>query len=388
MRFAKNVGRVFSPLDDELALQPGSLSPSLGEAVAHLGAWIPFAQASTALRQLAGARVAEATVRRETLAAGETLVALEDKAVTLLDKAPAPSAAAPWLQVSVDGAMVRLVGKDWAEVRLLVVGELHCEQGQLQARELSYFSRKIEHETFSRLATLETYRRGVASALGVVAVNDGADWIQDFLDAHCPEAVRILDWAHASAYVHAAGHAAFEQTCGPWCSTQLTTLREGEPIVVLAELARLADTLMENDAARETVNTSLAYLAKRYEQIDYASFRARGYPIGSGIVESGNKRVMQARLKGAGMHWAPENVDPLLGLRSAICSGRWESTWPKIAAQRCYAHGLRRAARHQKHVAARAAPPPPPAPTRPSYRRAWGDTFRLPGSPPPLRAKT
>jgi hypothetical protein len=352
-----------------------------------MGAWMPFAQASAALRQLAGARVSEATVRRETLTAGETLVALEEKAVDLLEKeAPVPPDGAPWQQVSVDGAMVPLVGGDWEEVRTAVIGQLGCDRGQWHARELGYFSRKTDHVTFNRLATLETHRQGLENALHVIAVNDGADWIQDFLDVHCPDAVRILDWAHASAYVHAAGHAALGQTCGAWCATQLTALREGEPIVVLVELARLADMLVDDEAARETVSTSLAYLAKRYEQIHYASFRARGYPIGSGIVESANKLLMEARLKGAGMHWVPTSIDPLLALRSAGQSGRWDITWPLVAAQRCFVHRTDRAARHQARAAARATPPDPEEPKSSHRRRRWRD-FRLPGSPAPRRAK-
>src|SRR5207244_1377822 len=122
-----------------------------------------------------------------------------------------------------------------------------------------------------------------------------------------------------------------------------------------------------------------------YEQIQYASFRARGYPIGSGIIESANKLLMEARLKGAGMHWLPASVDPLLALRSAGQSGRWETTWPLVAAQRCFAHRTDRAARRQARVAARATPPAHEHPRSSPRRRRWRD-FRLPGSPTPRRA--
>ena len=45
------------------------------------------------------------------------------------------------------------------------------------------------------------------------------------------------------------------------------------------------------------------------------------------MVESANKIVMQARLKGAGMHWEPANVNPMLALRNALRNERWEETW-------------------------------------------------------------
>lgn len=366
---------MFSPLDEELALLPGSLSPNLAEGVARLGAWMPFGQASAALERLSGARVSEATLRRETLAAGEALVALEEKAVELLQsEAPPAPAGATWQQVSVDGAMVPLVGGEWAEARTLVLGQLSCGKAELQARDLSYFSRMTDHAAFTRLATLETHRQGLERAAVVIAVNDGADWIQEFLDVQCPEAIRVLDWAHASGYVHAAGHAAFGETCGRWCAEQLTALHEGVPITVLVELARLADTLADGTPARETVAQSLAYLAKRYQQIQYASFLERGYPIGSGIVESANKLVVEARLKGAGMHWSQANVNPLLALRGTACSGRWDAVWPHIAAQERHALRLRRSCRHRERPAAPSRRPPRPprsANGRPTKDHPW-----------------
>lgn len=59
----------------------------------------------------------------------------------------------------------------------------------------------------------------------------------------------------------------------------------------------------------------------------YPAFQAQGWPIGSGMVESSNKRVMQARLKGAGMHWVPENVNPMLALCMNLCNQRWKEGW-------------------------------------------------------------
>ena len=67
------------------------------------------------------------------------------------------------------------------------------------------------------------------------------------------------------------------------------------------------------------------------DQIDYAHFRRQGLPIGSGMVESGHKRVVQARLKGAGMHWARSSVDPMLALRCAVCNDRWDAAWADVA---------------------------------------------------------
>jgi len=49
------------------------------------------------------------------------------------------------------------------------------------------------------------------------------------------------------------------------------------------------------------------------------------------MVESANKVVVEARLKGAGMHWEPSHVNPMLTLRTAVCNERWEETWQEIS---------------------------------------------------------
>jgi hypothetical protein len=64
------VGQVFFPLDEEFALQPGSLTPRQQEHLAHLAIWMPFARAAQMLERLLGVQVSEPTVRRETERAG------------------------------------------------------------------------------------------------------------------------------------------------------------------------------------------------------------------------------------------------------------------------------------------------------------------------------
>jgi hypothetical protein len=75
------------------------------------------------------------------------------------------------------------------------------------------------------------------------------------------------------------------------------------------------------------VSDALRYFRKRLAHMAYPQFQAQGWPIGSGMVESANKVVMQARMKGAGMHWSPANVNPMLALRDEICNDRWAESW-------------------------------------------------------------
>jgi hypothetical protein len=122
------------------------------------------------------------------------------------------------------------------------------------------------------------------------------------------------------------------------------------------------------------VTEALRYLAARAAQIAAAAFRAAGYPIGSGIVESANKLVGEARLNGRGMHWARAHGNPLGVLRAAWCSERWAAAWDQLTAPRRAARASARPARRAARAAppaAPAAPPvapaasPPPQPARP-----------------------
>ena len=72
---------------------------------------------------------------------------------------------------------------------------------EVKTENITYFSRSYRARQFERFALSELQHRGLDQAEQVVAVNDGAEWIQSFIDYHCPEAVRILDFTHALDYI-------------------------------------------------------------------------------------------------------------------------------------------------------------------------------------------
>jgi len=309
----------------------------------RLAGWMPFERAAELYTDLTGIAVSEAKSRRYTEQAGAAYVELEDEAVNQLETEPPPaSEGGQKLQVSVDGAMVPLVHGEWAEVKTVVIGVVQPavqEQGEwvVHTRELSYFSRLAAAEEFQRLALVEMHRRGVDQARAVGAVQDGAEWEQGFLDYHCPNAVRILDFAHAGEHLNLVGQVLYgEHTpqAQQWLGERLHQLKAEGPGPILAELGELA---RQQPQAAE-IGANRAYLEKRQSQLQYPQFRAQGWPIGSGIVESGNKLVVEARLKGAGMHWARPHVNPMVALRNILCSDRWKQEWPKIAARLQHPH--------------------------------------------------
>jgi hypothetical protein len=370
MRCVPGVRRGFFPLDEELQLLAGHLTPSLQEGLVRLGTWMPFLRAATELGFFMHVTVSEPSARRTTEAAGAAYVVVQTEAVEQIERSLPPPPAGPALQfLSVDGAMVPLVHREWAEVKTLalgVVAEPALEKGEwvVHSTELSYFSRLAEAETFDRLALVETHRRGTETARQVCAVTDGAEWEQGFIDFHRSDAVRILDFSHAAGYVAQAGQAVLGEGSPPfkaWLKDTLHELKHGQPGQVFTLLhdmqAEVTARGPGSEATLETIQKSLTYLEKRRDHMDYARFQALGYPIGSGSVESANKLVVEARLKGAGMHWARCHVDPMVALRNIACSDRWEEAWPHIS--QCLRQQTKAAQRqhHQKRQAQRGPAP-------------------------------
>jgi len=351
-----------------LGLRSGSsLTPWLSESLVLLGACVPFAQAADLLHHFTGVRVGEDTVRRLTETAGAAQVARETAAVTDLERtAPAEPRGPAFQLLSVDGAFAPLVGEGWAEVKTLVVGEIVATAAGPRTESLSYFSRLMDAETFGRLATVETHRRGTSTAGTVVAVTDGAPWGQGVIDWHRPDAVRILDFPHAVEQLSTAAQAVFgpgTAAASEWLGVQRHALRHGQEDAVLIAVADLAATPGRSAAEGATVTRVLTYLTARHEQLRYERFRLAGYPIGSGCVESANKLVVEARLKGAGMHWARANVNPLLALRTLLANGRWAEAWPTL--WRAVCAGARRPPAPPVRAAVPVTPPmlpPPPVP--------------------------
>jgi hypothetical protein len=360
------VGAGFFPLDERLGLGPGAFTPTVQQGIVRLGAQVPFAQAAEAVAFFLGVAVSAETARRLTEGAGAALVTLETAEATAVVDAPTLPAGPAVQQVSVDGAMVPLAGGEWAEVKTLALGTVEGSAGGApHTTALSYFSRLCNAEQFRLLARAEVHRRGTGQAPTVCAVVDGADWCQKFVDWHCPRAVRILDFPHAAGYLSMVAQARWGAGTAPasaWLGKYLHVLKHGAPNRVLQALRALPMARAPQPTEARAVQTqAVQYLEARRAQLEYAQFQAAGYPIGSGIVESANQRVVEARLKGAGMHWARANVNPLVALRAVLCSGRWADRWPALWAT------LRQSRR--------AAPPRPPA-TVPAPERLPAGTAR------------
>src|SRR2546423_808933 len=350
MEPAPLVGEAFFPLDEQLELPAGGLTPRAEETLVRLATWMPYAQAQELLSDLVGIGVSKATARRATLDTGQAALARDEAEEERLKReVPQAPEGADKQQLSADGAMVHLVGGEWVEVKTLIMGEVTGnKRGEICTQELSTFSRLADAERFTHASLVETHRRGLERATAVCAVQDGAEWLQGLVDYHRADAVRILDFAHAAEYINEIGQVV--RTAGGrlpplWLEGVLHRLKHQGPQRVLKHLSWLA-ARYPSSALQE----KLTYLQKREAHMQYPTYQAAGWPIGSGSVESANKLVVEARLKGAGMRWGRQNVNPMLVLRNAVCNREWKQTWETSVAHRQTLRTQRRHAKSQQRL--------------------------------------
>jgi hypothetical protein len=209
------VEQVFFPLDEKLELQPGSVTPLQLKYLVHFASFHSFEEAAQMLLEHHGVQVSASTVRRQTEDVGAAAEAVQDEKEQkslcrhTRVKEEKKDKKADKMLMSSDGSFVSLVGKRVAEVKTMVIGEVKENEQPFKQRlnqevkttAISYFSRMKDSATFITLVTRETERRGLFQAKRVCAVQDGAEWIQECIDAHRPDAVRILDFYHAAEYV-------------------------------------------------------------------------------------------------------------------------------------------------------------------------------------------
>lgn len=304
-----------------------------------MGSKMPFREAVEEVRHGHKTVVGEATCRRVTYRSGQAAEAIVCQEAVRLEKEGLDETEAPRkLVLSADGSFIHLTNGEWREVKGMAVGEFETvrsaggkEEG-VRTRNLSYFTRSYRAREFEYFALAELARRGLDKAETVVAVTDGAEWLQSFIDYHCPKAVRIIDFAHALGYVAEAGRVVWgdsTEAFASWFARNRQQLKLQPPQRTLAEL-RLLQSKAKQDEQAAVLDRARLYLQRRLEMIDYPYFQRRGYPIGSGAVESAHKQVVQRRFKQAGMRWAPQNVDPLLAMRDLICNKRWSEGWDNI----------------------------------------------------------
>jgi hypothetical protein len=329
------------PRDTTLGLTTVDLSRGATEAVALAGALGRFADAATKiLPKLSGLRVSESTVERSTERVGRDVGERLGEGQTF-----GGNKAWTWSQdddgqtvayVSADSTGVGMQGSHGAkaEGRMAAVGMVWNAGQPGQVRYVCGLT--------GGLKALGTSLRNQAAQVGMdgaqrwVAISDGGAGIEDWLRTNFPrvEAV-MLDFYHVAEYRSAWAKVLHpdedeaQDVAKTWCHR----LKHDGGEVVRRELERI-DVSGRSASVRDAHRVLRVYFQNQVHRMDYPSYRAKGWLIGSGPVEAACKQVVGQRMKGSGMRWGEAGADAVCHLRALFRSEKtqWEDYWASLAA--------------------------------------------------------
>jgi hypothetical protein len=181
-------------------------------------------------------------------------------------------------------------------------------------------------EEFGRHVHAEALRRGMARAKHVFMVCDGAVWIWNIIEDRFQGSLKELDFYHASQHLWEVAHDLY---CQPdqaraWVEPLLHQLRHGQEATVLETLESLPETLRNIDGVlSQVVQREIKYFQNHRDHLHYQDNASKGFPVGSGAVESGCSQF-QDRFKRTGQFWNSASLGYLQALKVARNNGDWD----------------------------------------------------------------
>lgn len=335
-------GRWGCPIRESWGLTPHQkLSPALEDKLAYFATVTGSYESAAKLSAKLGYGVEDSTVQalvQRVGARAEAQTRLRLKEVPV-EKEP-QRAGSSLAVLMLDGFQVRFRGPGWGKRQTrqprvewhdLKTGVFY-RQEQALAAERGQLAEKVviswqgEPVEFGRRLHWEALRGGLGRAREVLAVADGAPWIWNVVADRWAGAHQLLDFYHGSQHLWALGealHGADAVARAAWVEPRLHRLRHGREKAVLREIAALP---RRRGKAQTIVRREQNYLATQSVRMNYAAVAKKGWPIGSGAVESAC-RTRQCRRKRPGQFWTSLGLLHFNALEEARDNGHWDALW-------------------------------------------------------------
>jgi hypothetical protein len=196
-------------------------------------------------------------------------------------------------------------------------GNIHKTIGQ---REYVAYIGSVEE--FKKHLFATAIRHGYGKYKQTILLSDGATWIRRMKEELFPDSQQILDFFHLCENVCNFAKSVFdnkESEYKPWSERMCELLRASKYKEVLKEINKFGTHRLSK------IDFNLAnYIENNKDNIDYSTYEAKGWFIGSGAIESANRTVLQQRLKQPGMRWNLESGQYILTLMSKAKSNLWD----------------------------------------------------------------
>ena len=203
----------------------------------------------------------------------------------------------------------------------------HLDLGQKPnvIRESVYVSHFGKHQNFTeKLSVVVDKFEHLNDRL--VCINDGAVWIANFIKEHYPYATDILDFYHASEYLHEFWRTVFpkkDHQTGPkqWVNGQILDLLDDGVDKVIGAIRKMP---LKGKIKIDAQQKILDYYGNNKHRMLYKTYRDKGLLIGSGPIESAHRFVLQKRMKQSGQKWTKKGGQAIANLRIFHLNHQWD----------------------------------------------------------------
>ena len=317
------------------------LGRSCSEALAKLMVWL-YGQveddlAEQILHQVGGITVSDTSIWRQGQEWGEKIKAMEEARIATAmvvqeygGVVRGESKTAQRMGVAMDGTMIHVREEGWKELKVGCIFEAEGQDGepeeQVRAVQNSYVAVLGGPKRFGQALWAEAKRRQLPQAAESIVLGDGAPWIWNLTAEHFPYSRQAVDWYHAKEHLYQAAHVAFGEgsaEAARWVKGMETPLYQGQVWQVVGAIKSLAQ---QHRQVSQELCKEADYFWHNRRRMQYMELREDGFPIGSGMVESGGKQF-RARFTGPGMRWSRDGAERLIPIRAAILSKRFQEVW-------------------------------------------------------------
>jgi hypothetical protein len=317
------------------------LSPALEDKLGYFATVTGSYEAAAKLAAKVGCPVEDSTIQALVQRLGARAEKQTQRRLTQVPAEKSPERGATELAVlMLDGFQVRHRGPGWGKRQTQQPRvEWHDEklgvfyrQEQAVRSERGQLAEKVvvswqgEPLELGRRLHWEALRGGLGRARAVLVVADGAPWIWKVAAARWARAHELLDFYHASQHLWVlaeALHRKDEVARRAWVELRLHQLRHGKEKAVLRDIALIPRRRGE---VGKTIRREQNYFVTQARRMNYQTLADRGWPIGSGAVESAC-RSRQCRRKRPGQFWTRSGLRHLDALEEARDNGYWDDLW-------------------------------------------------------------
>ena len=190
----------------------------------------------------------------------------------------------------------------------------------------TYVSGFMPIDEFGPLLRQEALRRGYGTAAKVVVLIDGANGLENMAGINFKGCIQIVDFYHAMEHAGLV----LDALIGKAHPDYQSRLRRWAKRLLKDKVEDLIKQVRQECAGKpqaQALEKALHYFVSNVTRMQYGTFRAAGYFIGSGVVEAGCKSVIGGRCKQSGMFWSKAGAENILALRCIHSSRRLDEFW-------------------------------------------------------------